>query len=770
MKNKINQLITILLLLFSINASATIINKINFIGLDFTSEQFLLDIIPFKPGQKFSDSSSNEILQLIFNTGLFSDISLEINGNQLEITVIENPFIKFLEVTNVKDKGLSAWLKNQQQFLTSEQINEFAIEYKLSAGNIFTKSKFDEFIALIKSKYIQGGYLNISINYETTVDLQNRVGIDLLINQGEQVKVTNIEITGNEVFESKELLKLFDIGKPNFLTNYFTNKDRFTENELQSGLDLITKKYFDSGYLDFQILNVNTDLSENNEKISIAIDLTEGIQYKLGTISFTGQLGNFGSNELKGLLKNKTGDVFNRQAVVDDIQKITDVYADQGYAFVDIKPITSDFIDTVDVTIDISLNKKVYVNRIIISGNTRTLDEVVRREIGISEGGLYSRTLLRESIVNLRRLGYFSNVEMNANEVPGMNDKVDLIVNVEETKTGAISFSVSHSNNYGISFGAGIKEKNIFGSGNTLNADFKLSESFNKLSFYFEDPNFNDQGHSISYGAFMSEIKDDDVMKDSYEINTKGLNFGYGIPLSKNTRLNSTIEYSKNEINCGSSFSSASYESAQCLDKNNDELKLGFNWNENTLNDFMYPTDGKSNSIDFGVALPIGDYEYFNLNASHQSYEPINDSLTLKLTGDLGIASGYGGKTLPFYKRYFGGGSGSIRGFGNKSLGPLYPNKKAKGGELSILGSANIISPAVFFDDNENMRMSAFIDAGNIFNESSNININDLRMSAGVGFAYLSPIGAIGMHLSTPILKKSGDVIENFGFSLGTGF
>ena len=261
MKNKINQLITILLLLFSINASATIINKINFIGLDFTSEQFLLDIIPFKPGQKFSDSSSNEILQLIFNTGLFSDISLEINGNQLEITVIENPFIKFLEVTNVKDKCLSAWLKNQQQFLTSEQINEFAIEYKLSAGNIFTKSKFDEFIALIKSKYIQGGYLNISINYETTVDLQNRVGIDLLINQGEQVKVTNIEITGNEVFESKELLKLFDIGKPNFLTNYFTNKDRFTENELQSGLDLITKKYFDSGYLDFQILNVNTDLS-----------------------------------------------------------------------------------------------------------------------------------------------------------------------------------------------------------------------------------------------------------------------------------------------------------------------------------------------------------------------------------------------------------------------------------------------------------------------------------------------------------------------------
>ena len=259
-------------------------------------------------------------------------------------------------------------------------------------------------------------------------------------------------------------------------------------------------------------------------------------------------------------------------------------------------------------------------------------------------------------------------------------------------------------------------------------------------------------------------------MRDSYEIDTKGLSLGYGIPLTKNTRINSSLEYSKNEVKCGSSFASASYESKQCLDKSNDEFKLGVNWSESTLNDFMYPTDGKSNSIDFGIALPIGDYEYYQFNASHQSYEPINDNLTLKLSGSLGLASGYGGKELPFYKRYFGGGSGSVRGFGNKSLGPLYPNKKSKGGELSILGSANIISPALFFDDNENMRMSAFIDVGNIYDQSSDISLDDLRMSSGVGFAYLSPIGAIGMYLSAPILKKSGDVIENFGFSLGTGF
>ena len=188
------------------------------------------------------------------------------------------------------------------------------------------------------------------------------------------------------------------------------------------------------------------------------------------------------------------GDVFNRNSIINDIQKLTDMYADQGYAFVDINPITSDFLDSVNVNFNISLNKKVYVNRISISGNTRTQDEVIRREIGVSEGGLYSRSALRDSLLKLRRLGYFSDVQFSTSKVEGMPDKIDLSFIVEETKTGAISFSLSHSNNYGISVGAGIQEKNIFGSGNTLNADLKISKSFNKVSLYFMNPNFNDEG------------------------------------------------------------------------------------------------------------------------------------------------------------------------------------------------------------------------------------------------------------------------------------
>ena len=771
MKKIIYKLTNLLFLFFITQVNANQINQINYIGLGFTSEDFLKEIMPFEIGNEFTNMDSQNVIENFFKTGFFSDITTSIEGDQLNITFVENPFIKYLDFSNKGDTGLSAWLKNEQFYLTVESINDLADENNLSPGNIYNSMRFEDFIQYLQSKYTEAGYLNVQIESETSLDLQNRIGINLIVEQGVQARVDEINIIGNNIFESKELLKLFKIGKSsNSLINYFTNKDLFSENELKSGLDMMTQKYFDSGYLDFKVLNLETKLSDNNEKIAINIEITEGIQYKVGDISFQGQLGKLTPNELEESLNVKSGDIFNRQIVINDIQQITDLYADQGYAFVNINPITSDFLGTINITIDVSLNKKVYINRINIQGNTRTLDEVIRREIGISEGGLYSRSIIRESIISLRRLGYFSNVEIEANDVPGLNDKIDLIVKVEETKTGAVNFSVSHSNAYGISFGAGIKEKNIFGSGNTLNAEFQLSDSYNKLSFFFEDPNFNDEGHNISYGIYASEIKDDDIMNDSYEIDTKGLSFGYGIPLTKNTRVNTSLEFSKNDVKCGSSFASASYESKQCLDKSNDELKLGINWSESTLNDFMYPTDGKSNSIDFGLALPLGDYEYYNFSANHQSYEPINDNLTLKLSGSFGLASGYGGKELPFYKRYFGGGSGSVRGFGNKSLGPLYPNKKSKGGELSILGSANIISPALFFDDNENMRMSAFIDAGNIYEKSSDISLDDLRMSSGVGFAYLSPIGAIGMYWSVPILKKSGDVIENFGFSLGTGF
>ena len=772
MKNKFIQILTFLFLFFTTQSFANPISKINFIGLNSASEKSLLEILPFKIGQDFSPYSSDKIIESLFQTGLFSNISILKNENSLNIKVTENPYIKFFDISLNTGSGISKWLKNEKIYLTSENLNRYLIDSNLSVGNVYTKRKLIDFISLLENKYAESGYYNVEIIENIDLDSQNRIAIDLVVAQGERATIDTFEISGNEKFQEKELLNLFKIGKADMaFFNYFTNKDNYSDSELRSGIALMTNTYFDSGYLDFKILNVDSQINESNNKISINIEVFEGIQYKLGEVSFEGEMGSISLNDLNNSITMNSGDVFNRNSIIQNIQTLTDMFADQGYAFVEINPITSEFIDSVNIKFVISLNKKVYLNRINITGNTRTQDEVIRREIGISEGGLYSRSVLRKSLLKLRRTGYFSDVQISTTEVEGFTDKIDISFIVEETQTGSVSLSMSHSNNYGISFGAGIQEKNIFGSGNTLNADLKVSESFNKVSFYFMNPNFNDEEHSISFGAFRSEIKDNDIAKDSYEIDSTGLSMGYGIPLSDETRLNTDLEYSKNDIKCSALFSGTGYESSQCASSSSDELKANLSWTRNTLNSFLYPTKGVNNSISAGISLPLGDYRYFNLNANHTSYEPvINSTTTLKLTGDFNLSKGYSGKELPFYKRHFGGGSGSVRGFGNKTLGPLYPNGKAKGGEISILGSANLITPAFFFENNEKMRMSAFIDGGNIYEKSSNIKLGDIRMSAGFGFAYLSPIGSIGAFISTPILKKDGDIIEDFGFSLGTGF
>jgi outer membrane protein insertion porin family len=771
MKNKSNQLLAFLLLFFTSHAYSESINEINFIGLNNASEELLLQKLPINIGDEYSDSSGDIIIQSLFNTGLFSDISIKIINGKLDVLLEENPLIKYVEFDQDIDKGISAWLNQTKPHLNSEKLEELLLSESFSSGDIFTDKKLNNFISILESKYLQNGYFNTLIDSKVDIDSQNRAGVIFRIKQGKRAKIESFEIIGASKINKDELLKLFAIGEADMaVINYFTNKDLFTESEFQSGIDSMANKYYDSGYLDFIILNAETSLNEAKDEISINLEITEGVQYFLGDVSFNGDLAGFSIKELNNTVNLTKGNIFNRNLVIQSIQNLTDLFADKGYAFVEVSPITSETENKVNIDFNISQNKKVYINRISISGNTRTQDDVIRREIGISEGGLYSRSILRDSLLKLRRLGYFSDVQISTSEVSNMPDKININFSVKETQTGAISFTMSHSNNYGISFGAGIEEKNIFGSGNTLNAQIKVSESFNKVSFYFMNPNYNDAGHSVSIGAFRSEINDDDVAVNSYEIDSSGASFGYGIPLSNNTNIFGDLEYSKNTIKCSALFSGTGYESSQCATSKNDEFKATISWSENSLNNYLYPTEGVNNSIVGGLSLPLGDYRYYSLSANHTGYTPISDNTTLKLTGNFNLAKGYSNKELPFYKRYFGGGSGSVRGFGNKTLGPTYPNNKAKGGEISILASANLITPAFFFDNNEKMRMSAFVDAGNIFEKSSNIDLGDLRMSAGFGFAYLSPIGSIGAFVSTPILKKDGDTIENFGFSLGTGF
>lgn len=745
-------------------ALADPIKSIEILGLDSISRGTVLSYLPVETGDDYNKQVSGQIIRDLYKTSFFKDIEVSQADQVLKITLLENPHIKFVDVLNYSDKVID-----------EDSLNQILKNMDLAQGKIFNQQKLDKLISQIKASYISKGYYSIKINKKIETDTQNRVGIELDITEGEVARINSMKITGGNIHDEDDLLDLFDIGEADFfIMNYFTEKDHYSKVALDAGIESIKSLYINDGYLDFTINKIQTKLSDNKENIDIDIQISEGPQYKVGAIAFTGDLLNQSIKDLNELLSIKKGDVFKRKKVIESIQAITDVFADQGYAFAKVDPITTEDTKThaINLTIDITLNKKVYINRITIVGNTRTQDEVIRREIDINEGGLYSNTELDESINKIKRLGFFADVKMEVSRLKGFDDKINLHFSVEETKTGAITMGISHSNGSGTSFEVGINERNFLGTGTTLNAKMANSSAVKEFNFYFSDPYFNEDKHNISYGLFSKKIENLEGVGD-YKINTFGGSLGYGIPITSSTRIGSELKFSSSDVTCTPEFTLLE---AQCASTDKTEVKTKLNWSDNTLNDYNYPTDGHSTSANFDLALPIADFRYYKLDLNHRNYLPFGDGLTLKTNGNLGLAQGYGGKELPFFKRYYGGGSSSVRGFDFNSLGSKYIDSNgvstdtSMGGELSILAGASVISPMDFINDSKNMRMSAFVDAGGIYEKVNDISLDDLRVSAGVAFSWLTPVGPLGVYAAKPLIKKSNDKTKTIEFTLGTSF
>lgn len=741
---------------------ATPIKSIEILGLNVISRGSVLSYLPVETGDDYNNQVSDQIIRALYETNFFKDIEVSQEAQILKIKLIENPHIKYIDVINYSNKVIE-----------ETSLNQILTSMGLSQGKIFNKRQLDELITQLKAVYVSKGYYGIDITKTIEIDSQNRVGIELNINEGKVAKIGSMKITGNRIFNESKLLNLFEIGQADFfIINYFTEKDHYSKVALEAGIESMKSFYLNTGYLDFKVNEVKTDLSEDKQSININIQISEGAEYKIGTIQFTGDLLNHAIGDFRKLLSFKKGDVFERKKMMQSLQAINDVFANQGYAFSDVEAATLENTNThtIDLNIDITPNKKVYINRITIVGDTRTQDEVIRREIDLHEGGLYSKAELNESIEKIKRLGFFSDVKMQASKLEGFEDKINLHFTVEETQTGTFSIGLSHSNNTGASLNLGVQEKNFLGTGNILNLSLSNSKAARDIGFYFSDPYFTQDGHSISYGVFSKELDADELEISDYQFEENGFSLGYGIPITKETRIGADLRASKLDITCGRPTFSNN-ESEQCNSEDETELKLGLNWSNNTLNDFNFPTKGQKNNLNFNLALPVADFRYYKIGASHKSYYPLKNDLTVALKGNIGLAQGYDGKELPFFRRYYGGGSSSVRGFDFNSLGVKYDDSdKAKGGELSFLASASIISPIKFMDDSKNMRISAFVDLGSISEKASDFDLDGLRLSTGVAFSWLTPIGPLGFYVAQPLIKKSGDETKTFDFTLGTSF
>ena len=741
--------------------NTNLIKEIQIFGLKNVSRGTVLNYLPLEVGDVFLESKIEEIAKSFRTTGFFQEAQVSFKDSILTITIKENPTIKIFEIKTEDDK-----------VLTEEIIHELEKNFGVGPGNIFTTSSFNQLKKQISSIYFNNGYYGLNIKESIDIDEQNRVNLTLEIEKGNKALIKSFTISGAKSFSEEELLDLFDIGEPDiFLLNYFTEKDHFSKFIYDAGVEKLTKKYLDSGYLDFKIIKNNVSLNEENGNIQIHIDISEGELYKLNSLSFSGDTFDLPEGFFKDLFPLKTGDILVRKKIVEGIEAISSHYSDIGYAYSKVTSKVGELLsgNKVDLVINIESGKKYSINRIIITGNTRTQDDVIRRQLGINESELYSKSEIDRSINKIKRLGYFSKVK---NELKNIDiDKIDLYIEVEETKTGEFSVGLAHSGSTGAAFNLGISQNNILGTGNTLKAKLSNSAAVSERSFYFLNPSFNKNGHSISYGAISKKLDAANLDVNSYQLNEIGFNLGYGVPLDYDSNFFGEISVSDIDLRCGVILSSDSYEPSQCLSNDKNDVTLSFNYKQNDTNSSIFPTAGSSNTAKFTLALPIADYKYFSSNFGHRSYIPISDTgFTFKQGIKLNLAKGYDNKDLPFFKRFFAGGSSSIRGFDFNSIGEKYPNGLPKGGEALFEGNFSIITPANFIISNENQRFAAFIDYGSVSTKFSNFKFDDMRASAGVAFSWFTPIGPIGIFAAKPLIKKSNDSIESFAFQLGTSF
>jgi len=763
MKNFLYSL-PLFLFVFSVNALANTneIKAIKVDGLDTVSRGTVLAYLPVEIGDDLNLQTLEQLKTSLKSTNLFADIKVNIIENVLEISVKENPTIKYFEIKGFKE----------DKVISENIVEQIRKNYDLKNGKVLINSNLENALLDLKNLYISNAFYDTNISIKSHLDNLNRVGIEVIIDESSQYLINTIKISGNDQFSTEDLLDLFEMGPPDFfMLNYFTENDHFSKNKFDSGIEKLKSLYLSNGYLDFKIINQRIINNNDTKKIDITIEIDEGNQYRIGAINFTGDLLDYKKESLLSFFDLKVDDVFERKKIVSSINNIQKDFQNRGYAFVSIDSSVkqSKKANTLDLIVKIDPDSRIFINRIEISGNTRTQDDVIRRKLKILEGQLYTVDYINESVRSVKRLGFFSDVDYKILRHANNSDKVDIKIEVTETKTGEFSIGLSHSNSTGAALNAGISQKNIFGTGNTLNAALSNSSAVDEISFYFLDPYYNNLGHSISYGLFNRSLDAANIDTASYTLDESGFNFGYGVPTSEFSKIFGELRASNVSLTCGTEL--AGYEASDCSENDNLDINLSLTYNFDTRNDHFFATNGSSSNIKSVIGGPFGDYKYIKLEASHNNYSPIFDDKVFKFSSRVNVGSGYGGENLPFYKRYFEGGSSSVRGFDFNSLGAKYSNEKPKGGELSFLTSVGIASQLDFTGiENKNIRVIGFIDAGGISEKVSSFEADDIRSSVGLQFSWITPIGPIGMHIAEPIIKKSDDKTKTFSFELGSTF
>ncbi len=764
-----------------------VIRDIRLEGLARLSAASVYGSLPLSAGDKADDQKISDAVRTLFKTGNFEDIQVGRDGDVLVLQLTERPTIISIEISGNKSIEKDNLLKGLKSA-------------GLAEGEVFQRATLDHVKGELERQYISQGRYAASIEVEAKPKPRNRVALDIKIKEGSASKIQGISFVGNKVYDDETLRKVFELKKSHF-TSFFKNDDKYSREKLSGDLERLRSWYMDRGYVNFAINSTQVRLTPDKKGVYVGVNISEGDQFKVGEVKIAGELP-VSEDILKRLVLIRKDDIFSQAGITNTNKLMTRRLGNDGYIFAEVNGVPDIHNETkvADVTFFVNPGKQAYVRRINFKGNAKTDDNVMRREMRQYEGALASSEKIDLSKLRLQRLGFFEDVAVDTPRVSGSSDQVDVNITVKEQPSGSIGASIGYSQGAGLIFSANVSQSNFLGTGNRFSLALSRSETYDSYSMSFVDPYFTLDGVSRGYNLYLRKTKLDSRNVSTYTTSAKGANISFGYPIDENESVNFSLGLDNTEVLLGAGGLTSVYVTDFVKTNGNNYMSYtgGLSWTRNTLNRGMFADRGASQSVSLDLSLPGSDLSYYKLNYAGQLYLPISGRWVGRLHTNLGYGAGYGElDTLPFYKNYFAGGFGSVRGYKDNRMGPRSPSvafvppsqggtcvissanpcvdgdPEVVGGNVLVEGGFDLIFPTPFAADNRQIRTQFFVDIGNVYSTTMagyNLDLTELRATAGVSLSWLTAIGPLAFSLAQPLNDKPGDDTQVFQFSIGQGF
>jgi outer membrane protein insertion porin family len=741
-----------------------VVRDIRIEGIQRIEPGTVFGYLPVKVGERITPDSATAAIQALFASGFFRDVRLQADGDVLVVVLEERPAIGSIEITGVKE-------------FDADTLKRSLRDIGLAESRIFDRSLLERAEQELKRQYLSRGKYAARVTSTVTPLERNRVGVAMTVAEGASASISAIRFVGNKAFTEKALLDEMKLSTPTWLS-WYTKADRYSREKLAGDLETLRSFYLDRGFLEFNIRSTQVSISPDRESIELVVVLDEGEQFRVKDITFAGELLGRG-DEFRAMMRLAPGDVFSGTRLNDSTKSVTERLGSLGYAFarVDAVPQADRDNRQVSFTVMVEPGRRAYVRRIDIGGNARTRDEVVRRELRQFEDAWYDADKIKLSRDRLNRLGYFTDVKIETEPVPGTTDQVDLRVTVVERPTGAISLGIGFSTTEKVILAASLSQNNFLGTGKIVGIEVNSSRLARQVVLSHTDPYVTDDGISQTVELASRSFNASALLLGDYKFETLSASTRFGIPYTEVDRFFVGVGAESTSLWLGPLAPQRYTKWVSEYGLSASAFLGNVGWVRDTRNSALAPTTGRLQRVNFEATVPAGDLRFWRTNAVQQLYWPLSRDYTIALNGDVAYGAGFGGRSYPLFKNYFAGGIGSVRGFYPSSLGPkdIEPlqvggtREVPIGGQLKVVGSAEFLFPLPGSGADRTIRTFLYTDVGNVFADS-NIEFSELRAAAGVGLNWLSPLGPMKLSLGWPLRYAPTDRMQRFQFQVGAGF